>query len=178
MTPVSVLASNFLVPNSTFIVELVAFLLVLAAVRRWILPRLNEVMAERQNTIRQALDDAEEAKRRSEAAETEYRQAMDEARSQARRLVEEANRLAEDLRNQARERAETEYQRIIARAEGDIDASARRAAEELRGQMADLVVTVVERVIGQALDESSQKALIDRTITDVEREAGAAGVRS
>ncbi|MHB1923714.1 MAG: hypothetical protein ACYCSJ_03395, partial [Acidimicrobiales bacterium] len=74
---------------------------------------------------------------------------------------------------QSRERAEAEYPRIIARAQGDIDSSARRAAEELRGQMGDLVVTVVERVIGQAMDQAAQKALIDRTIGEVEREAGA-----
>jgi len=168
----AVFASNFLVPNGTFIVELVIFFLVLGFLARYVLPRVNQVMEERQGTIRQALADAEEAKRRSEEAESEYRRAMDEARSQARQLVEEANRLGEDLRGQSRERAEAEYQRIIARAEADIDSSARRAAEELRTQMGDLVVTVVERVIGQAMDQSAQKALIDRTISEVEREAG------
>jgi len=169
----AVFASNFLVPNGTFIVELVIFFLVLGFLARYVLPRVNEVMEERQNTIRQALSDAEEAKRRSEEAEAEYRKAMDEARTQARQLVEEANRLGEDLRTQSRERAEAEYQRILARAQGDIDSSARRAAEELRGEMGDLVLTVVERVIGQAMDQSAQKALIDRTIGEVEREAGA-----
>lgn len=172
----AVLASNFLVPNSTFIVELVAFLLVLAALKRWILPYVNTALNERQQTIRQALEDAEEAKRRSAEAEAEYRRAVEEARSQARRVVDEANKLGEDMRNQARERAEAEYRRIISRAQADIDASVRRASEELRGQVGDLVVAVVERVIGQTMDEQAQRAFIDRTIAEIESGASGAGV--
>ncbi len=35
------LASNFLVPNGTFFAELVAFLLALFVIWKWILPRIN-----------------------------------------------------------------------------------------------------------------------------------------
>jgi F-type H+-transporting ATPase subunit b len=165
----SVLASNFLVPNFTFVIEVISFLLILGALARWVLPTVNQTLEERQNTIRQALADAETAKARSQEAEAEYRRAVDDARTEARRVVDEANRLGEDLRSQARERAEAEYQRIIDRAQSDIEASVRRAAEELRGQVGELVVTVVERVIGQTMDEAAQRALIDRTIAEVEQ---------
>jgi F-type H+-transporting ATPase subunit b len=170
------LASNFLVPNGTFIVELVAFLLVLAALRKWVLPPVNRIMQERQDTIRKALDDAEEARRRSEQAEADYRKAIEEARTEARRLVDEANRMAEDMRNEARGRAEAEYQRIIDRASGDIDASVRRATEELRQQVGTLVVAAVERVVNESFDDERHRALIERTISEVEREAGVSGV--
>ena len=68
-----VLASNFLVPNATFVVELVAFIGVLFALRRGVLPVINKSMEDRQATIRQALVDAEEAKRRAAEAEEENR---------------------------------------------------------------------------------------------------------
>ncbi|HZU73479.1 MAG TPA: F0F1 ATP synthase subunit B [Acidimicrobiales bacterium] len=170
------LASNFLVPNSTFIVELVAFLLVLAALRRWVLPPVNRIMQERQDTIRKALEDAEEARRRSEQAEADYRKAIDEARTEARRLVDEANRVAEDMRTEARGRAEQEYQRIIDRASGDIAASVSRATEELRQQVGSLVVAAVERVVSESFDDERHRQLIDRTVADLEREAGLSGV--
>ena len=54
-------SSNFLVPNATFIVELVAFLVVLGVLAKYILPYISKPMEERQATIRQALTDAEEA---------------------------------------------------------------------------------------------------------------------
>lgn len=171
-------SSNFLVPNATFFVELAAFLLVLFILGRYVLPRITKPMEERQATIRQALEDAEEAKRRAAEAEEEYRRAISEARSQARAVVDEANRLAEQMRTDRRREAEEEYQRILARARADIDAQVRQASETLRQQVGDLAVSVVEKVLGDGLDPQAHLGLIDRTIAEVEAQAGASGVRT
>lgn len=160
-------SSNFLVPNGTFIVELVAFLLVVLALGRYVLPPLNKSMNERQATIRQALADAEEAKRRAAEAETEYKRVIGEARTQARAVVEEANKMAEQVRAERRQQAEQEYERIVNTAYADIEAQARRASEELRQQTADLAIAVAEKVIGQGIDRSAQSSLIDRTIAEI-----------
>lgn len=171
-------SSNFLVPNATFIVELVAFLLVLGALAKWVLPVVNRSMEERQATIRQALTDAEEAKRRSEEAEAQYKRVIDEAREEARHLVDEANRMAEQLRSEKRQQADQEYERIITRARGDIDAEVRRAAEELRSQIAGIALAVVEKVIGEGLDAQVQRGIIERAIAEIEAQSGTTGVSS
>lgn len=170
-------SSNFLVPNATFIVELVAFLLVLGALAKWVLPVINKSMEERQATIRQALADAEEARRRAAEAESQYKSMLNEARSQARAVVEEAERIGEELRAEKRQQAEEEYQRIVSRAREDIEAQARRAAEELRRGAADLAILVVEKVLADGLDAQAHRALIDRTIAEVETrtQAGVSG---
>ena len=172
-----VASSNFLVPNATFVVELVAFLIVLGVLAKWVLPVINKSMDERQATIRQALADAEEAKRRAVEAEEEYKRRVSEAQAQARAVTDEARRLAEQLRAERRQQADEEYERIIGRAREDIDAQTRRAVEELRRGAADLAVTVVEKVLGEGLDEQSHRNIIDRTINEVESQAGA-GVTS
>lgn len=169
-----VASSNFLVPNSTFIVELVAFLIVIFLLGKYVLPPLNRVMEERQATIRQALADAEEAKRRNAEAEEESKRIISEARTQARSVVEEANRMAEQARAERRQQAEAEYERIVNAATADIESQARRAQEELRQQAADLAIAVAERVIGEGLDRQAQSELINRTIDEVAASAGAA----
>lgn len=166
-------SSNFLVPNGTFFVELAAFLIVLFLLGRYVLPPLNKVMDERQATIRQALADAEEAKRRNTEAEAEHDRLISEARTQARAVVEEANKMAEQLRAERRQQAEQEYERIVSSAYADIDAQARRASEELRQQTADLAIAVAEKVLGEGIDRSAQSSLIDRTISEIS-EAGMA----
>lgn len=169
-----VAASNFLVPNATFIVELVAFLIVVFLLGKYVLPPLNRIMDERQATIRQALADAEEAKRRSTEAEEEYKRIINEARTQARTVVEEANKMAEQARAERRQQAEAEYERIVSSATADIESQARRAQEELRQQAADLAIAVAERVIGEGIDRQAQSGLINRTIDEVAASAGAA----
>jgi F-type H+-transporting ATPase subunit b len=168
-------SSNFLVPNTTFVFELVAFLLVVGILAKYVLPRLQTLMAERQATIGQALADAETAKQRAAEAESEYRRILDEARVQARSTVDEANRLAEQLRSDRRAQAEEEYQRTVDRATADIEAAARRASEELRRQSADLVIAVVEKVVA-GLDAAAHRDLINRTIAEVEAQSNTAEV--
>jgi F-type H+-transporting ATPase subunit b len=169
-------SSNFLVPNATFFVELAAFLIVLYILGRFILPYITRGMDERQATIRQALADAEEAKRRAAEAEEQYRQAISEARAQARAVVEEANRLAEQMRAEKRQQADEEYERVLARARTDIDAQLRQATEALRQQVGDLAISVVEKVLGDGLAPDVHRNLIDRTIAEVEAQAGRAEV--
>jgi F-type H+-transporting ATPase subunit b len=171
-------SSNFLVPNATFFVELAAFLIVLYILGRYVLPRISKPLEERQATIRQALEDADEAKRRAAEAEVEYRRAINEARSQARAVVDEANKLADQMRSDKRQEAEQEYERIIARARADIDAQVRQASETLRQQVGDLAISVVEKVLGDGVDPQVHESLIDRTIAEVEAQAGATGVRT
>jgi F-type H+-transporting ATPase subunit b len=173
---VELASSNFLVPNATFIVELVAFLAVLFVLAKYILPYISKPMEERQATIRQALADAEDARRRSAEAEEEYRRAISEARSQARAVVDEANRMAEQMRAERRQQADDEYDRIISRARVDIDAQVRQASEALRQQVGELAIAVVEKVLGDGLDAQTHTSLIDRTIAEVEAQAGAAEV--
>ena len=169
-----VASENFLVPNATFIVELVAFLIVVFVLGKYVLPPLNRIMEERQAAIRQALADAEEAKRRSAEAEEEYKRIINDARTQARTVVEEANKMAEQARSERRQQAEAEYERIVSSATADIEAQARRAQEELRQQAADLAIAVAERVIGEGIDRQAQSGLINRTIDEVAASAGAA----
>ncbi|HWE54479.1 MAG TPA: F0F1 ATP synthase subunit B [Acidimicrobiales bacterium] len=160
------LASNFLVPNGTFFVELAAFLIVLFVLSR-LLPRIQSVMDERKAVINQAMIDAEEAKRRNTEAEEEYKRIVAEARAQARSVVEEANKMADQARNEKREQAEVEYDRIVTAAQAEVDAQARRAEAELRQQAADLAITVAEKVLGEGIDRNAQSALINRTIDEV-----------
>jgi len=87
--------SNFLIPNSTLIVELVAFLVVLFFISKVVLPPLKKALDDRAGLIRSELAAADEAKADATAADEERRSALEEARQQAREIVAQANRTAE-----------------------------------------------------------------------------------
>lgn len=160
--------NNFLVPGPTLLVELVAFLIVLGVLARYVLPKLNAAMEQRQGTIRQSLEDAEQAKQRAQEAEAEYTRTMQRARHDARLMVEEATRQGQEAREELHQRAEDESRRIIAHATAEIEASTRRATEELRQHASETVIAVVAKVVGEAMDAQAHRDLIDRTIAEVE----------
>lgn len=171
-------SSNFLIPNGTLIVEIVAFLLVLAFIARVVLPPLNRALEERQEQIRTALEAAEAA--RVEADETRgQRQAiLDEARQQAREIVSQANKTAEASGAQAEERGQQEYDRLVRAAETDIALARRRAVDEVSAQLGTLVMSVARQVIGREIDAESHRALIEEAVTALKSSSDTAAARS
>ncbi len=158
------LGSIFLLPNFTFVLELIGFLLVLGFVAKYVLPPLRKAMEAREAHIRGAIEAAEEARR--EAAETaaRRREALEAARSEARQIVDQAAETADQLREEGRRRGQEEYERLLAAAQSEIDLERQRARDEVMSELGDLVLRAAERVIGSGLDDSRHRALVDEAI--------------
>jgi F-type H+-transporting ATPase subunit b len=169
-------SSNFLVPNTTFIVELVIFLVVLWLLAKYVLPPLNRVVDERRQAIEREISDAEEAKRKAKELEEEHVRLLEQGRDEARRLRDEATKVGEQLRQELQKKGEEDYQRLVASAGADIEASARKAAEDLRAQVTDLVVSVVERVLRDGVTVADQHRLVDQAIAELEGLSAASAV--
>lgn len=168
-------ASNFLVPNGTFIIELIAFLVILYAVARYALPPLNKALRDRQEAIRAELQAADQARADAAAADDERHRALDQARHQAREIVDQANRTAEQVRSDAQGRGQEEYERIMAGAQADVLLARQRAIEEASERLGEMVMDVVSRIIGREIDAAAHRDLIDEAIAAVRAEGGAGG---
>ena len=164
--------SNFLVPNGTFIVELLGFLIVLAFIARVVLPPVNRALVARQAQIQSELAAADPARAEAAAADEERRQALEEARRRAREIVEQASRSAERVRADAAAEGEEEHDRILASASAEVDRARQRALEEATVQMGQLVMDVVERVIGREVDADVHRDLVDEAIAAVNVDGG------
>ena len=162
-------ASNFLVPNATFIAEFVAFLIILWFIARYIYPFVKKAMDQRQAMLEQQVKDAEEAKHQLAQAQESYQNALTEARAEAAQIREnaraEAQRTIEELRTQAQEEAA----RIVAR--GDEQLATQRAAvvRELRAEIGTLAVDLAEKIVNQRLaDDASVSATVDAFLAGLE----------
>lgn len=158
------IASNFLVPNATFIVELVAFLIVLLIIGRYVLPFLNTQLTARQEKIRRELSEADAARAEATAADDERREALEQARHHAREIVAQANATAERVAAEGQARGQEEYERILASAQADIALARQRALEEASSKLGTLVMEVVERIIGREMDAAAHRDLIDEAV--------------
>ncbi len=172
----TVAANNFLLPNATFIAEFIAFLIILGIIWRYILPRLQGPLGERQKMIKQQVEDAEEAKRRLGEAERAYQNALHEARTEAAQIREnaraEAQRTVEDLRTQAQE----ESARIVARGEDQLQSQRASIVRELRAEIGTLAVELSEKIVDQRLAEEGQvSATVDAFLAGLESQDKASG---
>ena len=161
---------NFLVPNATFIAELVAFLLILFILWKYVVPPVQKAMRERQEIIRKQMEDSDEAKAKLAEAESQYQHALAEARTEAAQIREsaraEAQQVVEELRAQARE----ESARIIARGEEQLQSQRGQVVRELRGEIGFLAVELSEKIVGQRLaDDAQVRATVDSFLTELEQ---------
>jgi F-type H+-transporting ATPase subunit b len=171
-----VAGGNFLVPDATFIAELVTFLLILAVIGRYILPYIQKAMRERQEMIRKQVEDSEEAKTKLAEAEKAYQNALSEARTEAAQIREnaraEAQRTVEELRTQAQE----EQARIIARGEEQLASQRSAIVRELRAEIGTLAVELSEKIVSQRLsDDAEVSATVDAFVAALEAQDKVAG---
>ena len=175
----TVLASNFLVPNATFLVELFAFAIILWVLGRYVLPPINKAMTARQERIRRQFEELEEAKAAANAAEEEYRSALVEARHEAARIREEARDQGASIVTEMREQAHAESARISAAAHAQIEAEKQQVLTQLRAELGALATTLAGRIVGESLeDEARQRRTVERFIDEVESAESAASGQS
>jgi F-type H+-transporting ATPase subunit b len=153
--------------TASFIAEVIAFILMILILGRYVYPRVMAAAEARQRQIAEQLAQAERARQEAETRLSDVDVKLQEARRQAAEIVEGAGRSAEQLRLEVRARAEEEARRIVENARRDIEAERRKAIDSVRGQVADLVVAATERVVGETLDERRHRALIERAIAQV-----------
>src|SRR5689334_2007940 len=117
---------NFLIPDATFLAELVAFALILFVLWRFVVPPIQKTMTARQEAIRAQIDESREARERLEAAEAEYKQALADARTEAAKMREDAAKTRREIIEAAKEEARIEAEGVTRRAEERLEIERRQ----------------------------------------------------
>ena len=161
--------SNFLVPNGTFLVELVAFLIMLFLLGRYVVPPINRAMTNRQEAIRKEFTELEEAKSEANEAKEEFTSQIADARHEAARIREEAREQGAAIISELREQAQTEANRIVEHAHAQIQAERQQALTSLRAEVGTLATTLAGRIVGESLDDDERSGrVVDRFLADLE----------
>ena len=163
------MASNFLVPNATFFVELAAFAVMFFVLARYVIPPINKAMTARQDAIRQEFAEAEEAKQKANDAEAEFKAQIAEARKDAARIREEAHEQGDQIIEEATQQAHVEQQRIKDQAQAQIAAERQQALTSLRAEVGTLATSLAGRIVGESLEDDERSGrVVDRFLADLE----------
>jgi len=174
MTPLE--TNNFLVPNGTFWVELIAFAIMFFILAKYIVPPINRAMTNRQDAIRKQFADLDQARDDAKSAEEEFRAQIADARHEAARIREEAREQGAAIIAEMREQAQAEATRIVEHAHTQIDADRQQAVTSLRAEVGSLATDLAGRIVGEALeDQARQSRVVERFLSDLEAETSVQG---
>lgn len=170
-------SNNFIVPNATFFVELILFIIVLGIVAKFVLPPIQKVMRDRDESVRKEQDSAESARREAARLEADRLKALADARAKAREILQDASREVDDLVHDARARGQEEHDRRVQAASEGIDEERDRVRGELLARAETLVVEAAERIVGGDLDSSRHRGLIAEELALADERARQSGRR-
>jgi F-type H+-transporting ATPase subunit b len=161
--------SNFLVPNGTFLAEVIAFGIIVFVLAKWVIPPVNQAMTARQDAIRKEFADLEEAKSEATQAKDEFTSQIADARHEAARIREEAREQGAAIIAELREQAQTEANRIVEHAHAQIQAERQQALTSLRVEVGTLATTLAGRIVGESLEDDARSGrVVERFLADLE----------
>jgi len=164
------LASNPLiqVTPGLMIWTIVCFLVTLYVLKRFAFGRVQQIIDERRERIRQALNEADHARAEARRLLEEHRALIGQARQEAEEIRADVRRDAEKLRQQAREEVDADRQRRLEETKRQIEAETQRALGQIRQEVAELTLLAATKVTGKVLDSADQRRLIDEAIESLD----------
>lgn len=168
-TVVPAATDNPLLPNGTFIAELIAFLLILLVLAKWVVPPINKALTERQENIRERFEELEASQASAKETEEKYRAALKDARQEAGEIRQRASADGDKIVAESREHAKAEGARIIEAAHKQTEADRQQAEIQLRGHVGKLSTDLASKIVGESLeDEARQRGIVERFLNDLE----------
>ena len=145
------------------LINLIVFYLLM---KKFLFGRIKKVMDERRELIAKQLSEADEKNEAADSRLEEYEEKLAGAESEGR-----------DIISQAKSEAKIEYDKIIGRAESDVDkmkADARlqieaeraNALRESKQEIAALAIQTAEKVIGANVNAQTDSAMLDEFLNE------------
>jgi len=161
--PIEQVAKQFHVTGQLLISQIILFVIVALALKKFAYGPLLKVLDERREKIAKSLADADQIKKDLANAQAKAQEILTQASQQANKAIEEARAAAAKVQ-------EAETQKAIAMA-NDIVTKARQASEaelvrmkaELRKEVGRLVVATSAKVTGGILTAEQQGRLAEET---------------
>ena len=125
------------------IVSAVNFLVFFAIIWTFAFKPVSKILSDRKARIEAGLQDAEQARRDRENAETERIATLTEARREANDIINRAQKVAQESRD------------------ADIEAEKQRAIADLRTEVADLALAAAGAVVGESMTDERQRRLVE-----------------
>ncbi len=163
-------SQNPLLPSwPEFIIGTIVFVVVFGVLAKMLMPRIQQTLTERTELIEGGLARSEEAQAEAKQLLDQYREQLAEARHEAARLREEAREQGAQIIAEMREQAQAEARRVTEAAQAQIEAERQQALNALRSEVGTLAVELASRIVGESLtEEARQRRLVDRFLGELE----------
>ena len=134
----------------------ITFIILLLVLRKFAWPSIFRALKVREETITFAIEDAKKAREEVEMMEQKRRKIIEEARKERDVLLKEARQLKNEILEEARREAGKESQRMLKKANLQIEKQKQDALTEMRETIGRLSIEIAEKILKEELSEGDK----------------------
>jgi F-type H+-transporting ATPase subunit b len=149
-----------------FIVQGIAFLILVGVLAKFVYPVLVKAIDDRREAIEAGLKEAKEGEEALARAEAQVADLLAQARKEADEILARTQQESASLVSEAESKAKTRAEQIVTAAREQLSLDVSKARETLKKDTIELVALATERVIGEKLDERKDADLLKKAIAE------------
>jgi len=153
---------SFFAPDVTMVLlTWVSFFLLLAVLYKYAWKPILTALDQREETLRQSLDDADRLKAAMENIEAAQKELIAKADDHAKTIIEKSRHAASEAAKHIQLKAREESQILLENAKREIHDELQKAKEIIKEEGIDVAVKLAEKLIDKNLDTAGNRRLID-----------------
>ena len=145
---------------------LITFLALLFILKKFAWKPILGAVSEREQSIRDALASAAEARKEMEDLQADNERILKEARVEREAMLKEARELKNKMIDDAKQDAKLEAGKLITQAQAAIEAEKKAAISDLRSQVAKISISIAEKVVREELSNTERQEKLVESMLD------------
>jgi F-type H+-transporting ATPase subunit b len=151
-----------------YIWTIITFLLLLVAFIYLAWRPLKATLQAREDSIRQSLEDARQAREELQRLRAESAQMLAAARAEADTILSRTREDANRFRDEMKEKAQGEAAGIVKNAERRIEMETTRAIQQIRAEAVEFSVAIASKILQRNVSKEDNERLIEDTFRQIE----------
>jgi F-type H+-transporting ATPase subunit b len=126
-----------------------------------------KVLQNRQNKIKNELDEAQTSMEQANALKAEYEEKLKDVEKEKQEILSEARKNALKNESEIIEKAKEEAARIMERAQAEAALEKQKLADEVKKEMITVASAMAGKVVAAGMNTQIQEQLIDETLKEI-----------
>jgi len=152
-----------------FVWTIITFMVLFFVLAKFAWKPLMKMLQEREEMIRDSLDDADKAKAELEHLNEESEAIMTKARAEAQTILANGKAAAEKVKEDTIAKAKEQAIKIIKKTEKQIQIEKDKAIADIKQEVVNLSLSVAKKLINKNLNDADNKSLIEETLKKVNK---------
>lgn len=152
-----------------FVAQIVNFLILAFIFKKFLYKPILNMLKQRENKIKRALEDAEETRRILEQTEKKKNEILKDTRTEAKKIIDDAKEIADKARGEMLESSRKEAEKIISSAKEQGILEMEKLEKRVKIMALDISYSVLQNVIKSLFSNEEKEKILKKAVKEMEK---------